>query len=125
MLLLAGVLLIAAAASDSFDDNRAWTLVTVIGAAYILSRGIAKSGTGHAPFLRRRTPRLGRVANQSPLETPGAFACTNAARASGVGLAEPNDVVPPKRLGVDEGARHPGCVGGESEDLERGVRDPQ
>ena len=53
MLLLAGVLLIAAAASDSFDDNRAWTLVTVIGAAYILSRGIAKSGTGHAPFLRR------------------------------------------------------------------------
>src|SRR5512133_3758161 len=53
MLLLAGGLLIAAAASDSFDDNRAWTLVTVIGAAYILSRGVAKSGTGHAPFLRR------------------------------------------------------------------------
>lgn len=53
MLILAGVLLIAAAASDSFDDNRAWTLVTIIGAAYILSRGLAKSGTGHTPFLRR------------------------------------------------------------------------
>jgi hypothetical protein len=53
MLLLIAVLLISAAASDSFDDNRAWTLVTVIGAAYILSRGLAKSGTGHIPFLRR------------------------------------------------------------------------
>jgi hypothetical protein len=53
MLLLNAVILIAAAASDSFDDNRAWTLVTVIGAAYILSRGIAKSGTPHVPFLRR------------------------------------------------------------------------
>ena len=53
MLLLSAVILIAAAASDSFDDNRAWTLVTIIGAAYILSRGIAKSGTGHVPFMRR------------------------------------------------------------------------
>jgi hypothetical protein len=53
MLIFAGVLLIAAAASDSFDDNRAWTLVTIVGAAYILSRGLAKSGTGHTPFLRR------------------------------------------------------------------------
>ena len=47
------LLIISAAASDSFDDNRAWTLVTVVGAAYILSRGLAKSGTGHIPFLRR------------------------------------------------------------------------
>jgi hypothetical protein len=53
MLLGIAVLLIAAAASDSFDDNRAWTLITVIVAAYVLSRGIAKAGTGHAPFLRR------------------------------------------------------------------------
>jgi hypothetical protein len=53
MLILAGVLLLAAATSDSFDDNRAWTLVTIVGAAYILSRGLAKSGTGHTPFLRR------------------------------------------------------------------------
>jgi hypothetical protein len=53
MLVGIAVLLIAAAASDSFDDNRAWTLVTIIIAAYVLSRGIAKSGAGHVPFLRR------------------------------------------------------------------------
>ena len=53
MLLLAGVLLIVVVVFDSFDDNRAWTLVTVIGAVYILSRGFVKSGIGHAPFLRR------------------------------------------------------------------------
>jgi hypothetical protein len=53
MLLLSAILLISAAISDSFDDNRAWTLVTIIGAAYILSRGVAKSGTPHIPFLRR------------------------------------------------------------------------
>jgi hypothetical protein len=53
MLLGIAVLLIAAAASDSFDDNRAWTLVTIIVAAYILSRGFAKGGTAHVPFLRR------------------------------------------------------------------------
>jgi hypothetical protein len=48
MVLLIVVILIASAISDSLDDVRAWTLVTVIGAAYILSRGLAKSGTGHA-----------------------------------------------------------------------------
>ena len=53
MLLGIVVLLIAAASSDSFDDNRAWTLVTIIVAAYILSRGFAKVGTPHVPFLRR------------------------------------------------------------------------
>jgi hypothetical protein len=53
MLLLSGLIFLAAAVSDSFDDNRAWTLVTIIGAAYILSRGLAKSGTGHTPYLRR------------------------------------------------------------------------
>ena len=53
MLLLIGLIFVGAAVSDSFDDNRAWTLVTIIGAAYIVSRGLAKSGTGHTPFLRR------------------------------------------------------------------------
>ena len=53
MLLLSILIFIGAAASDSFDEARAWTLVTIIGAAYILSRGLAKSGTGHTPFLRR------------------------------------------------------------------------
>jgi hypothetical protein len=57
MFLLIIAILIAAAISDSFGDRRAWTLVTVIGAAYILSRGLAKGGTDHTPFRRggRRT----------------------------------------------------------------------
>ena len=57
MVILIIAVLIASAVSDSLDDIRAWTLVTVIGAAYILSRGIAKAGTGHSVRgrLRRRT----------------------------------------------------------------------
>ncbi len=55
MLGLIVAVLIAAAVSDSLDDVRAWTLVTVIGAAYIVSRGLAKSGTDHdAPSRRGR-----------------------------------------------------------------------
>ena len=38
-------ILIAAAVSDSLDGVRAWTLVTVVAAAYILSRGLAKAGS--------------------------------------------------------------------------------
>jgi len=55
---LIAAILIASAVSDSLDDIRAWTLVTVIGAAYILSRGIAKAGTSHSARdarARRRT----------------------------------------------------------------------
>ena len=58
MLLLIVAILIAAAISDSMNDIRAWTLVTIIGAAYVLSRGLAKGGTDYAPFVgrgRRRT----------------------------------------------------------------------
>lgn len=33
---------IAAAVDDGFDSRGAWTLITVLGAAYILSRGFAK-----------------------------------------------------------------------------------
>jgi hypothetical protein len=58
MLLLIIAVLIAAAISDSLNDVRAWTLATIIGAAYILSRGLAKGGTDHASFVgrgRRRT----------------------------------------------------------------------
>lgn len=36
--------LIAAAVADGFGVERAWTLVTVLAAAYIVSRGIAKLG---------------------------------------------------------------------------------
>ena len=49
MLGLIVAVLIAAAISDSLNDVRAWTLVAVIGTGYIVSRGIAKSGTDHAP----------------------------------------------------------------------------
>jgi len=53
MLGLIVAVLIAAAVSDSLGDVRAWTLVTVIGAAYIVSRGIAKSGTDHRAYVDR------------------------------------------------------------------------
>ena len=54
MLVLIAAVLIAAAVSDNLSDVRAWTLVTIIGAAYILSRGFAKMGTDHAPVRGRR-----------------------------------------------------------------------
>ena len=49
--------LIAAAVSDSLNDIRAWTLVTVIGAAYIVSRGIAKAGTDRLRLRGRHNGR--------------------------------------------------------------------
>jgi hypothetical protein len=36
---------IAVATADNFDSPRFWTLITGIVAAYVISRGIAKSGT--------------------------------------------------------------------------------
>ena len=33
---------IAAAASDTFDSTLAWTLITILATAYVLSRGLAK-----------------------------------------------------------------------------------
>jgi uncharacterized membrane protein AbrB (regulator of aidB expression) len=58
MVILIVAILIAAAVSDSLNDRRAWLLATIIGAAYIVSRGIAKAGTDHASFIRagRRRP---------------------------------------------------------------------
>jgi hypothetical protein len=40
-----GAILIASAVSDSFGDRRAWTLVAAVAIGYIISRGLAKSGT--------------------------------------------------------------------------------
>jgi hypothetical protein len=37
--------LIAAAVDDALDASRAWLLATIVAAAYIVSRGLAKSGT--------------------------------------------------------------------------------
>jgi hypothetical protein len=48
---LAGIIaaiLVASAVSDSLGDVRAWTLVTAGAIGYMISRGLAKSGTKHA-----------------------------------------------------------------------------
>jgi hypothetical protein len=34
--------------SDSLNDVRAWTLVAAVAIGYIVSRGLAKSGTKYA-----------------------------------------------------------------------------
>lgn len=39
-------ILIAGAVADAFDAKGAWTLVAVLGAAYIVSRGLTKLGRG-------------------------------------------------------------------------------
>jgi Ca2+/H+ antiporter len=57
MVVLIVAVLIAAAVSDSLDDVRAWTLVTVVGTGYIVSRGIAKAGTDHWPAGATRARR--------------------------------------------------------------------
>ena len=46
MLALIAAVAIAAAVSDELDARRAWTLITVLGAAYIVSRGLSKIGRG-------------------------------------------------------------------------------
>ena len=38
-------ILIAAYVSDSLDDIRAWTLVAAVSIGYMISRGLAKSGS--------------------------------------------------------------------------------
>jgi hypothetical protein len=40
-------ILIASAVSDSLGDVRAWTLVAAVAIGYMVSRGLAKSGTKH------------------------------------------------------------------------------
>jgi hypothetical protein len=41
-------ILIASAVSDSLGDVRAWTLVAAVAIGYMISRGLAKSGTPSA-----------------------------------------------------------------------------
>jgi hypothetical protein len=48
MLGIVAAILIAAASADNFDAPRAWTLVAVVASAYMVSRGLAKSGSRHA-----------------------------------------------------------------------------
>ena len=48
---MAGVIaaiLVAAWVSDSLNDVRAWTLVAAVAIGYMISRGLAKSGTKYA-----------------------------------------------------------------------------
>ena len=41
-------ILIASYVSDSLNDVRAWTLVAAVAIGYMISRGLAKSGTEYA-----------------------------------------------------------------------------
>ena len=43
-----GAILIATAVSDSLNDVRAWTLVAAVAIGYMISRGLAKSGSRYA-----------------------------------------------------------------------------
>jgi hypothetical protein len=43
-----GAILIASWVSDSLNDVRAWTLVAAVAIGYMISRGLAKSGTKYA-----------------------------------------------------------------------------
>jgi hypothetical protein len=45
-------ILIASAAADNFDAPRAWTLVAVVASAYMVARGLAKSGSRHIDLDR-------------------------------------------------------------------------
>jgi hypothetical protein len=45
MVAIIAAILIASAVSDSLNDGRGWTLVAAVAIGYILSRGLAKSGT--------------------------------------------------------------------------------
>jgi hypothetical protein len=48
---LTAAILIAAAIADNFDAPTAWTNVTLLGLAYILSRGLVKRGHGDGGAL--------------------------------------------------------------------------
>ena len=48
MVAVNAAILIAAYVSDSLNDVRAWTLVAAVSIGYIVSRGLAKSGTKYA-----------------------------------------------------------------------------
>ena len=48
MLGVIGAILIATWVSDSLNDVRAWTLVAAVAIGYMISRGLAKSGSKYA-----------------------------------------------------------------------------
>jgi hypothetical protein len=54
MVVLVAGILIAAASTDTLDARRAWLYVAIVGAGYIVSRGLAKAGSYHDPGPRHR-----------------------------------------------------------------------
>ena len=48
MIAAVAAILIASAVADNFDAPRAWTLVAVVVSAYMVARGLAKSGSRHS-----------------------------------------------------------------------------
>ena len=59
MAVIIGAILIASAVSDTFGDRRAWTLVAAVAIGYMISRGLAKSGSkyfgGEDPLNRNNS----------------------------------------------------------------------
>ena len=53
MVLFTAVLVIGAYVSDTFDNDLGWALAAGVVASYILSRGLAKSGSKEGPFVAR------------------------------------------------------------------------
>ena len=47
MLGVIAAVLVAAQQADNFDAPRAWTLVAAVAIGYMVSRGLAKSGSDH------------------------------------------------------------------------------
>ena len=56
MLGVIGAILVASYVSDSLDDVRAWTLVAAVAIGYMISRGLAKSGTEYPGSDDPRNP---------------------------------------------------------------------
>jgi hypothetical protein len=52
---IAVAVLIASAVADDIDSRLAWTLVTALAIGYMLSRGIAKAGSGPGRGRGRRS----------------------------------------------------------------------
>jgi uncharacterized membrane protein AbrB (regulator of aidB expression) len=47
MVAVIAAILIATAVSDTLNDTRGWLLVSIVATGYIVSRGLAKAGSGH------------------------------------------------------------------------------
>ena len=47
MVAVIAAVLIACAQADNFDAPRAWTIVGAVAIGYMVSRGLAKSGSAH------------------------------------------------------------------------------